>query len=683
MLVVYLVTLALSSGLAGLMASQVAGTYGYVHGLQMSGLFAGGVACVFAALQLLYMATEQFLFPTRSRVPLFGESLSQLGALVLTPYLLHLPIPWPHPALQKVELFVFLGAFAAIHGFFKLVAFYGAIRGEAAGRLRTLPWLLCGMASVGGGIFLLLLWLRAAQQELPQAPAETASYQIGGQYATARSAPEGATIPFGWEPRAGTTFSLLVANAPHTNAVQDSKTDDGVERTSRVYITVAFDKKHYVTLPVSLSPDGWSEVRIPSDSIPEHAAQGVTYWESRKAPAWERFVHIRPAVPMNCRLLVAGPFVQQERKRTDEPNFVIVLVEGLGADHVSHLGYKRNTTPGLDRLAHSALSFTSAYTPAPDVAAAGMTLLTGVNPLRHGFLGQHAGPLAGGIQTLAEVLSARGYATAAFTEGETAGTGFERGFQWFDQSAPGPDADCAVSLEKARTWVGNHGDVKYLVFVRLRELGNPQWRERYAPGFAENAEHPTPIEAYDSAVSYVDRQLGAFTQAVRGSEPGKRTILVVTSSHGPDFFAGADAGPASGLSEASLRVPFVLSVPGVTKTERNDAIGLEDLVPTLLALDGAACQSVLDGTNLLPDRLSKSPISLCGSPLMLSIRFERWRFTWQSGRTPFTPGTPGADAVVALYDAQQARRQGDTFDVSAKHPDLTARLRARLNEYIK
>lgn len=682
-LVLYVAALALSSGLAGLLASQILGAYGYIQGLNMSVMAAGGAACAFAALQLFYMAGLRLIFPTRSRAPLFGEVLSQLAALSFVPYLLHLPVPWPHPALQKVALFIFLGVFVAVHGFFKLVSFYAAIRGEPAGRLPMMAWLLCSGVCIGGAAWLFSAWLRTAESRQAMAPSQTARYAVRGQYATARLTPERAAIPVEWEGRPGGVLALLLAHPEKESPDSVSDAIDDGNRIARVYVTFEFDKKNCVTIAATLAKDAWTEVRLNSNQIPQNQTKALVYWESQQAPAWQRRLGIRPSAAMDRRLLIAGPHVQQERGQATGPNVVAVVVDGLGADHVSALGYPRGATPSLDRLAHSALLFSNAYTPAPESAAACATVLTGVNPLRHGFLGRRAGPLPEGLRPIAEILSESGYATAAFTDGEMAGNGLERGFLLFDPSQPSPDADCAAILEKAQSWIAAHAGVKYFVFVRLRELGTIQWRERYAPGFAKGAENPPPLDAYDSAVAYVDRCLGAFFQSMRGSDAGKYTVTAVTSSYGYDFFTGSNTSPVIGLSERSLHVPLWLHGTGVPKSDRPDPVGLEDLAPTLLALAGAVPGIELDGKNVLPGPLKKTPVSMYGSPLALSIRFDRWRLTWQSGRTAFGTGETGEGAVLGLYDALQARRLGISADVSARNPDLTARLRTRLEDYFK
>src|SRR5262245_48323094 len=60
---------------------------------------------------------------------------------------------------------------------------------------------------------------------------------------------------------------------------------------------------------------------------------------------------------------------------------LVVVVDALRADHVSHLGYSRRTTPYLDLLAAGGTSFRSAYSASPEVLGAHAAILSGCDPM--------------------------------------------------------------------------------------------------------------------------------------------------------------------------------------------------------------------------------------------------------------------------------------------------------------
>ena len=91
---------------------------------------------------------------------------------------------------------------------------------------------------------------------------------------------------------------------------------------------------------------------------------------------------------------------------------VLIIFDALHAGHISHLGYERETTPHLDRLAPEGVSFSTAFAPAPYKRA---SILTGRRPDSHGVTNVNA-RLAEEELTSAERLAAVGYRTVAAVE---------------------------------------------------------------------------------------------------------------------------------------------------------------------------------------------------------------------------------------------------------------------------
>ncbi len=97
-----------------------------------------------------------------------------------------------------------------------------------------------------------------------------------------------------------------------------------------------------------------------------------------------------------------------------KPNVLLVTIETLRADHVGSYGYRRNTTPNLDRLARQGARFEKAVAQAPFTLPSVASILTGRTPPLHGVR-NHPAVLAESIETLAERFESAGYQTAAMT----------------------------------------------------------------------------------------------------------------------------------------------------------------------------------------------------------------------------------------------------------------------------
>ena len=68
----------------------------------------------------------------------------------------------------------------------------------------------------------------------------------------------------------------------------------------------------------------------------------------------------------------------------ERPNIILVVIDTLRADHVSHAGYARPTASGLDRLAERATFFSHALAPGSWTRPSVASILTGLFGARHG-----------------------------------------------------------------------------------------------------------------------------------------------------------------------------------------------------------------------------------------------------------------------------------------------------------
>jgi arylsulfatase A-like enzyme len=106
-----------------------------------------------------------------------------------------------------------------------------------------------------------------------------------------------------------------------------------------------------------------------------------------------------------------GPAPGRTDLPPDRPSVVLVSIDTLRADHVGAHGYRRDTTPALDRLARDGTRFAQALSVAPWTLPAHSALLASRWP------GELAGYRVAGTPTLATLLHDAGYRTVAFTGG--------------------------------------------------------------------------------------------------------------------------------------------------------------------------------------------------------------------------------------------------------------------------
>ncbi len=150
--------------------------------------------------------------------------------------------------------------------------------------------------------------------------------------------------------------------------------------------------------------------------------------DPRRTEHWLRAVCLPSALALAAALLAGcTPASSVDR-------IVLVTIDTLRADHVGSYGGKWVPTPTLDALAERGVRFENAISPAPLTLPSHASLMTGLDPHRHGVRNNSTFQLAGDFPTLAERLRDRGFATAAFIGAVVLDRqyGLARGFDHYD-----------------------------------------------------------------------------------------------------------------------------------------------------------------------------------------------------------------------------------------------------------
>ena len=712
-LALYMVMLGLASGLTGVFARRLLAAEGFTPTFESGVAVAVCVACAFAAVQLAYVALLRLLKPSRSGGLLFFECFSNGAALLLVPFLLGMSLPAfitakvppdvmaKLPRLAPLVPLAFLGVFGLVHCAFKLVSLFSATQSVIGSRLPAAGWAgACATcALIAQGAF--LHWHAALQEGRDDVLANPQWVQSGTPWGWASPMLEGRVYTLAFDPAEARRVVFRWANTP------DAEKPAG---SAQVVFQWGGEEGRVFSRTIELPETGWAELSVSRDAIPEEGGPCRVSWNSEEEPAWVTRTGLRPRALSNRALWVSGPHYHQPADNASVPSMVVVAVEGVGAENVTVLGYRRSTTPSVDRLASEALNYTEAYTPALDAAAGCMTMVTGMHPLAHGVFEGGRTALAEEVVTLPALLHDRGYVTAAFTEGRgpdaedlVMGSGFERGFEWFDEEypvvvpnaldsegrpQPPRPAGSKVTLQKAADWIEAHAEEKFFVFIRLRELRIPMRLRRYGEGFLGRGRTPTPLDIFDTALADVDRQLGAFFERLRELPTFSHSVTVLTSPYGFDFSepgrgAWRRGGPPTRrLTESSLRVPLMLMSPGHQPRERDRFASLEDVAPTLAHLAGIGEDHPLPGADLLRSGARTEVVSMQGQPVELSLRTRQWRFTWQSGRDPNTGALTGSEAPMDFLDISRYREDLAPVDNFRRFPESARSFRNRLAQFL-
>jgi arylsulfatase A-like enzyme/predicted Zn-dependent protease len=272
------------------------------------------------------------------------------------------------------------------------------------------------------------------------------------------------------------------------------------------------------------------------------------------------------------------------------PSLVLLTLDTTRADALGCYGAARTSTPNLDALAARGTRYARALTASPLTLPAHASLLTGLDPPFHGVRDNGTAILPPSLPTLATVLAARGYTTAAFISSRVLDRrfGLDRGFQTYGDRMAAErqgehgyaERDAEAVTSDAIAWLSRlPRNRPYVLWVHYYDPHSPY----SPPGEWRGA---STEQRYAGEVAYMDREIRRLLG--RLPMPGQ-TVVAAVGDHGEMLGEHGERDHGLLLYRASLEVPLVLAGPGVPSGRTvPDTVGTRALPATLLALLGAA-----------------------------------------------------------------------------------------------
>jgi len=183
---------------------------------------------------------------------------------------------------------------------------------------------------------------------------------------------------------------------------------------------------------LELPPEAWRAAvhRVVFEVLPWLALALAAWWWWRRL-SWP----LRGVVLVGglvVAVVVAWPWLSRlgasrAQARSEAPNILIIGSDSLRGDRLGYMGYRPargegaaadGVSPRIDRWAEEAAVFERCWTPASSTLESGISLMTSLDPRAHGIrqmfpMRGQVESLEGRVTTLAEVLAAEGYDTAA------------------------------------------------------------------------------------------------------------------------------------------------------------------------------------------------------------------------------------------------------------------------------
>jgi arylsulfatase A-like enzyme len=395
----------------------------------------------------------------------------------------------------------------------------------------------------------------------------------------------------------------------------------------------------------------------------------------------------------------------------EKPNIVIVLADDLGINDLSCYGRKDQSTPNLDRFAGEGMRFTTAYCAQPICSPSRAAILTGRAPARLHLTTFLPGrpdlpsqkllhpkinlelPLE--EQTLAELLKAQGYVSAAVGKWHLGNKGFLPQDQGFD----------FVHAGKANTppSATEGGKGEYDLTAKAIEFIEANREKPFFLYLAHNAPH-IPLAAkselvekyrasfnpvYAGIIQTIDDTFGLLVAKLAELKLSEKTIVIFSSDNGGLHVPELHEDPATHntpyragkgfLYEGGLHEPLIVRWPGHIKAGvlNETPVSLGAFVPTLLDLIGAPKPDNLDYVSFAPLLLG------AGSPDSRPFFWHFPHYTNQGSR-PAGAMRDGNWKLIEQYENGSAELYdlaadpGETNNLLMKEPARVAEMRGKL-----
>ncbi len=300
-------------------------------------------------------------------------------------------------------------------------------------------------------------------------------------------------------------------------------------------------------------------------------------------------------------------FVDRSRARAVRPTagnplpkdaLVVMLgIDSLRADVLSDEN-NRARLPTLFRLRDSGVWFKNARSPGTSTAPALASLFSSryysqLYWTTYTKRKPEVFPHSDSSPRFPELLSERGVRTVTV---DTAGWllnefGIVRGFQDEVSARVRGYPSAADAGSKLRAKLAAQTSGPSLAFIHFLDAHAP---------YAAGGRAGTPFERYLRSLASVDLELGRWVEFIRQKGLGERVVWVILSDHGEAFGEHGLTFHANSLYEELLRVPLIISAPGLTPGVSDVPVSLIDVGPTMLDLFGVPTPGVMMGQSLLP-----------------------------------------------------------------------------------
>lgn len=358
----------------------------------------------------------------------------------------------------------------------------------------------------------------------------------------------------------------------------------------------------------------------------------------------------------------------REEDGPERPSILFLSIDTFSSRNLAAYGYPRETAPNLSAFAEEAVLFENFRANAPRTLHSYISQFSGFYPSASRIIDPENRwkwrpalkefQLAEGRWTLAEMLRAAGYRTAAWVDNPNlvSGVGLSQGFDLYDTTAADIshydlhnrnfDGGAVTVFERASEWLEDRPpDDPFFAVLQAIDVHGPyvvqdRWKGTFGDDDLYDPDHRAPIggtlpdqfgvipkyiwagldqgsapppedaatapfaNAYDDAILQLDHYIGELFETLEELGLYDRLVIIVSADHGETLLGHEFYFGHGTLYDDCLRVPLLVRLPGGKSggLRVSEPAQLVDLYPTIADLLGLDLEerNRLHGRSLLP-----------------------------------------------------------------------------------
>jgi arylsulfatase A-like enzyme len=306
---------------------------------------------------------------------------------------------------------------------------------------------------------------------------------------------------------------------------------------------------------------------------------------------------------------------------------LLVTLDTTRADRFGCYGYALDTTPNFDALAADGIRFETAISTSAVTPVSHASIMTGLNPYRHGVRVLYAASaynLPPTVPTLATILEREGWDTGGFLSSFAVSEtfGFQHGFKHFDNgltdSSQGMRRDertgnwsWDLRSSQRRSDETTDAVLRWLESARSPFFAWVHYWDPHDPVVLPPPEILSRFPArsntwsdkrralYDAETFYMDAQFGRLVQALKQRGQYEDTIIVVVADHGQGL-GDHDWWYHRILYQEQIQLPLIMRIPGEpVGVAVSDLVRAIDIFPTVMETLEIEPPTPVEGLSLL------------------------------------------------------------------------------------